>query len=80
MTIDWMSLLTVAAVTVFGAALIVTIMAASTRLLDRAHIIELSGQTAAGSATGFRIGGYALLVVVGVIALFGIWVIVPYFH
>ncbi|MCQ9367767.1 hypothetical protein NQ038_05105 [Brevibacterium sp. 50QC2O2] len=79
MSIDWMSLAVVCGITVGATAVIAIIVATSAKLLDRSHVHEVnSGPSAQASAE--RIGGMVLLAVVGLMLLFGLWLIVPYFH
>ena len=78
MNIDWASLGTVAAVTVIGTAFILTICALAARMLDDVHAKkekhEVKGLHAAEIAAGF------FLTCAAAIMIFGLWLIIPYFH
>jgi hypothetical protein len=76
MHIDWLALGKVALVTVIVAVIVVTIVSFAARFLDAAKVRTENGQ----SATALKIGSYALFAVVGLIILFGIWLMIPYFH
>jgi len=76
MTIDWKALLDVAVVTVFATVVVVSLIATAATLLNVGHARVEAGQT-----PGLRmVGGYALFGVVGLIVLFGLWLVIPYFH
>lgn len=78
MTIDWASLGVVTAVTVLATAFILLITASAARMLDEVHLKrqrgEVRGLHAAEVAAGF------FLVLAVAILLFGLWLIIPYFH
>ena len=76
MKIDWASLGLVAVTTVVAAVSIVGIFSIGVAALGAADTRAASGQSV-GSA---RIAGFACLAVAGVIALFGIYLIIPAFH
>lgn len=82
MSIDWTSLLLVAVVTIAATALVAIIMASGARLLDRSQIITTHPHDKRGEtrATVDRVAGTVLIGVVGLMALFGLWLVVPYFH
>ncbi|BDA65690.1 hypothetical protein [Actinomyces capricornis] len=78
MSIDWTSLGLVTAVTVMGTAFIIAITSLAARMLDEVHIKrithEVKGLHAAEVAAGF------FLLLAGLIVLYGLWLIIPYFH
>lgn len=78
MSIDWASLALVTAVTVLGTAFIITITSLAARMLDQVHIKrmahEVRGLHAAEVAAGL------FLALAGLIVLYGLWLIIPYFH
>ena len=75
MHIEWGNLALVAVVTVVCAVLAVSIVSLAARLLNQA-----ADQEVGGSAGAMRIGAYALFALVGLAILFGLWLMVPYFH
>ncbi|MDR1078001.1 MAG: hypothetical protein LBL55_04990 [Propionibacteriaceae bacterium] len=73
MSIDWWALVQVSVVTIVGAMLIVSLMSLANWLL--------APQGDAVPAVGWRrVGGYALIGLMGLIVAFGIYLLVPYFH
>ncbi|MDU0348964.1 hypothetical protein [Actinomyces sp. MRS3W] len=78
MSIDWSSLALVTLVTVVGTAFILAVVSAAARMLDAVHIKrqagEVNGLHAAEVAAGFF-----LACAVGIV-LFGLWLLIPYFH
>lgn len=78
MIIDWGSLAVVTVVTVLATAFILFITASAARMLDEVHVKrergEVNGLHAAEVAAGF------FLVLALAILLFGLWLIIPYFH
>lgn len=76
MKIDWSSLALVAVTTVVAAISIVGIFALGVAALTHAQAATGPGRSA-GLA---RVAGYACLGVSGLIALYGIYLIVPLFH
>ncbi len=76
MTIDWASLALVAVTTVVAAVSIVGIFALGVAALTHAHV---RGESGAGVGLT-RLAGYACIGVAGLIALYGIYLIVPLFH
>ena len=76
MKIDWASLGLVAVTTVVAAVSIVGIFAIGVAALTHAQSTAGSGRTRASA----RVAGYACLGVAGLIALYGIYLIVPMFH
>lgn len=75
MTIDWMALLTVAVVAVVATALFTFVLALSIRLR---HPRRGTPKSAQNPATAI-LAGRALLVVIGVMILIGLWLIIPHF-
>jgi hypothetical protein len=67
--IDWGSFIVVALVSIGSAAAIVALFALGLRLL-----------AVDGSGAGIRIGAYACFAVSALAALYGVYLIVPYFH
>lgn len=84
MSIDWTFLIVVAVVTIAAAALVSIIMASGARLLDRAHIRSLESSGSESSRhlafSADRAGGIVLLGLVGLLVLFGLWLVIPFFH
>lgn len=78
MIIDWGSLAVVTVVTVLATAFILFITASAARMLDEVHVKrergEVNGLHAAEVAAGFF-----LVLALGIL-LFGLWLIIPYFH
>ena len=78
MSVDWASLGLVTGVTVLGTSFILVICASAVRLLGQIHLKrragEVQGLHAAEVAAGF------FLALTAGIVLFGLWLIVPYFH
>ncbi|MDO4412277.1 hypothetical protein [Cutibacterium sp.] len=77
MSIDWASLGLVAVVTVAATVIIVSIAAGGALMLDRAH-----ARTEAGidGAAGLVALGWTAIGVAGLVVLYGLYLIVPYFH
>lgn len=78
MTIDWGSLGLVTVVTVLGTAFIITVCSLAARMLAT---IEDKHET--GQAEGVRLAqalAGVFIVVAAMIAVFGLWLIIPYFH
>ena len=67
MTIDWLAFVTVVVVALVGALGIVGLFALGLRVGD-------------SEAVGRRIAAVALYVLCAGVVLFGIWLIVPFFH
>ena len=76
MKIDWASLALVAVTTVVAAVSIVGIFSIGVAALGAADNRAAAGQTAGLTRTV----GYACLGVAGLIALYGIYLIIPAFH
>ena len=78
MTIDWASLGLVTAVTVLGTAFILTICSLAARMLAIVH-----AKHEAGEVEGVRLAQVlagVFITIAAMIALFGLWLIIPYFH
>ena len=78
MVIDWGSLWLVASVTVLGTAFILTICSLAARMLA-----TVPAKHEAGEVEGARLAQVlagVFIAIAAVIALFGLWLIVPYFH
>lgn len=76
MNIDWSSLGLVAITTVVAAISIVGIFSVGVVALTSAE-----ARVAAGRRAGpIRVAGYACLGIAGLIALYGIYLIIPFFH
>ena len=78
MTIDWASLGLVTAVTVLGTAFILTICSLAARMMATAHAKHEAGQVEGVLRAQILAGVF--IVIAAVIALFGLWLIIPYFH
>ena len=76
MKVDWRALLNVTVVTLVVAVAAVAVVSAAAYCLDTAHERELQGRP----VPALRIAGFALFVVVGMGVLFGLWLMIPYFH
>ena len=75
MTINWDALLQVVIVSLVAGIGVVVIGAFAARLLDSGHERKVSGQ----GGTAILVSAYALFVLVGLIVLFGLWLMIPYF-
>lgn len=72
MHIDFAALGLVAGVTLLACVALVTLVSLGARLLDTG---------AAGSVSPVRrVGGYAVLGAAGLLILFGLYLVIPYFH
>lgn len=76
MTIDWNALLLVAVVALATTVVVVSLAAFAARMLDAGH----QRQSAGRSGGALIYSAYGLLGVIGVIILFGLWLMIPYFH
>lgn len=76
MSIDWRALLLVAAVALVTTVVVVTLAALAARWLNAGHTKRDAGQ----NGTALLISGYASLGMVALIVLFGLWLLIPYFH
>jgi hypothetical protein avisC_08986 len=78
MTIDWGSLGLVTVVTVLGTAFILVICSLAARMMATVHAKHEAGQV-----EGVRLAqvlAAVFIVIAAMIALFGLWLIIPYFH
>ena len=78
MTIDWASLGLVTVVTVLGTAFILTICSLAARMMATVHAKHEAGQVEGVLQAQILAGVF--IVIAAVIALFGLWLIIPYFH
>ena len=78
MTIDWASLGLVTAVTVLGTAFILTICSLAARMMATVHAKHEAGQVEGVLRAQILAGVF--IVIAAVIALFGLWLLIPYFH
>ncbi len=76
MNIDWQALLNVTIVTLVVAVAAVAVVSAAAYCLDTAHDRQLEGRP----APALRAVGFTLFGVVGLGVLFGLWLMIPYFH
>ena len=78
MTIDWGALGLVTVVTVLGTACILVICSLAARMMATVHAKHEAGQV-----EGVRLAqvlAAVFIVIAAMIALFGLWLIIPYFH
>lgn len=78
MSIDWSALGLVAIVTVLGTAFILAITASAARMLDEVHIKREAGEVR-GLHAAEVMAGFFLVLALGIV-MFGLWLIIPYFH
>ncbi|WP_103064395.1 hypothetical protein [Actinomyces qiguomingii] len=78
MSIDWHSLGLVTLVTVAGAAFVLAVTSAAVRMLGAVRLKRQAGQVS-GLHIAELAAGFFIACVVG-IALFGLWLLIPYFH
>jgi hypothetical protein len=78
MSVDWASLGLVTGVTVLGTSFILVICASAVRLLGQIHLKRRAGEVQGLHAAEVAAGFFVLCVVA--IALFGLWLLIPYFH
>jgi len=76
MTIDWGALLLVAVVSLIATVVIVTLGAFAARFLDAGHTRRADGQ----GGMGLLVAAYGMLGVIGLIILFALYLMIPYFH
>jgi hypothetical protein len=76
MTIDWMSLIIVAVVSITASVVFAILLSWAIRLLSVARVAADEG-TGRASAT---VGGWVLLGLIGVMLAFGLYLIIPQFH
>ena len=77
MNIDWVSLGLVAIVTIAATVLIVSIVSGGALMLDRAHARSEAGKD---GAAGLIVLGWSAIGVAGLIVLYGLYLLIPYFH
>lgn len=77
MTIDWASLGLVTLVTITATVLIVSLVSGGALVLDRAHARSEAGID--GSA-GLIALGWSAIGVAGLVVLYGLYLLIPYFH
>jgi len=74
--INWLALVEVTGVTLGVTVLAVLLVALAAKVLDDGHHLQQQKKS-----PGIRIAlGYTMFGVVGLIVLFGLWLIIPYFH
>ena len=76
MKMDWAALGMVAVVSIGMAVLFTILLAAGIRAVSAARLQRNRG----GTGTAVLASGYTLLGLAALLALFGIWLIVPQFH
>ena len=76
LAINWAALGTVAAVTILTAVAIAALMSAANWILSGPD----STTDDAVISTARKVAGYAIMVVIGLIVLFGIYLMIPYFR
>ena len=78
MNVDWASLGLVTVVTVLGTAFILAISSSAARMLDEVHLRRKAGEIKGVHAAEI-LAGFFLLIAAGIV-VYGLWLIVPYFH
>ncbi|MCZ0857638.1 hypothetical protein OHJ16_06230 [Actinomyces israelii] len=78
MSIDWASLGLVAAVTVLGTGLVLAITSSAARMLGEARLKRTAGQVR-GLRAAELAAGFFLALALGIV-LFGLWLMIPYYH
>ena len=78
MNVDWASLGLVTVVTVLGTAFILAISSSAARMLDEVHLRRKAGEVK-GVHAAEVLAGFFLLIAAGIV-VYGLWLIVPYFH
>lgn len=76
--VDWYSLGLVAVVTIGMTAFVLFITSWAARMLDEVHIKRTSGEVEGLHVAEVAAGFFLLLA--GAIVLYGLWLIIPYFH
>ena len=76
MSINWSALLLVAVVALFATVVIVTLGALAARFLDAGHTARADGH----GGMGLLVAAYSMLGAIGLIILFALYLMVPYFH
>lgn len=77
MNIDWTSLGLVSVVTVVATVLIVSVVSGGALMLDRAHARAEAGSDGAARLVAL---GWTAIGVAGLIVLYGLYLLIPYFH
>ena len=77
MNIDWTSLGLVSIVTIAATVLIVSIVSGGAVMLDRAHART---EAVSDGAAGLVALGWTAIGVAGLIVLYGLYLLIPYFH
>ena len=77
MNIDWTSLGLVSVVTVVATVLIVSVVSGGALMLDRAPARAEAGSD---GAAGLVALGWTAIGVAGLIVLYGLYLLIPYFH
>ena len=78
MSIDWASLALVTVVTVLGTSFILAITSSAARMLGEARLKRTAGQVR-GLRAAELAAGFFLALALGII-LFGLWLMIPYYH
>ena len=78
MSIDWASLALVTVVTVLVTSFILAIVSSAARMLDEAHLKRLAGEVK-GLHDAEAAAGFFLALALGII-VFGLWLMIPYYH
>ena len=78
MSIDWASLALVTVVTVLVTSFILAITSSAARMLDEAHLKRLAG-VVKGLHAAVLAAGFFLALALGII-VFGLWLMIPYYH
>ncbi len=76
MTIDWMSLIIVAIVSITAGAAFAVLLSWAIRLLSVARVAGTEGRGRPSAA----VGGWILLGLIGAMLAFGLYLIIPQFH
>lgn len=74
--VDWQSLLTVAVVSIVGTLIFMALLSAGIRYVSLAGVRANQRQ----SSVVARVAGFSFLGLAGLFVLFGIYLIVPFFH
>jgi hypothetical protein len=78
MHINWMALLQVTMVTLIASVALVGLVSLGARCLDSAKVRRASGASA--SASALRVGAWGLFSLAGLAMVFGLYLMIPYFH
>ncbi|WP_257478267.1 hypothetical protein [Acidipropionibacterium jensenii] len=76
MSIDWISLAQVAIVTVLASIAIVGVVSGGAVALDKARVRHEGGD----GATSLIMVGWAAIGFAGLVVLYGLYLLIPYFH